>query len=215
MRSLVLTRTFYQRFSRFINPLLATALIVFVVKTFVADTYRIPSDSMQPTLIDGDHVIGLKLGLMFSPPNRGEAVVIKRPDGLFYIKRMVAIYPDKIDIKTGNVIINDVEIKKQFGVDTSKYKYIDNDHAVYREFLGSSSYSVIYSGSKRPVDLLAPVKLGKQKMFILGDNRTNSIDSRQWGPISDKDVVAKPVFVWFSKDPNTGKIRWDRVGLIY
>ncbi len=225
MGSLVLTRNFYQRFSRFINPLLATALIVFVVKTFIADTYKIPSDSMQPTLIDGDHVIGLKLiygikvpfresYIRFSYPSRGDAVVIKRPDNLFYIKRVIAVAPDKVGFKTGNLAINDKHIKKIFGTDTSKYKYIDNNQAVYREFLGSKYYSVIYSGSKRPLDLSTPVKLEKDKIFVLGDNRTDSIDSRQWGAIDCKDVVARPIFVWFSKDPQTKKIRWNRIGLI-
>ena len=225
MRPLAFTRTFYQRFARIFNPLIATALILVVVRSFVADTYRIPSDSMQPTLVDGDHVIGLKLFygikipfggpyIRFSSPEKGDAVVIKRADGLFYIKRIIAISPDKVDFKKGDLYINDKKLKKIFGTETSKYRYINNDDAVYREFIDSKYYSVIYSGTKRPQDIQSPVKLGVGKLFVIGDNRTNSVDSRQWGPIDNKDVIARPIFVWFSKDPVTGKIRWDRIGSI-
>ncbi len=224
MRPFVLTRTYYQRIRRFINPVIATILIVLCVRYFVLDTYRIPSDSMQPTLIDGDHVIGVKIPygiripfgpyIRFSHPKRADVIVIKRPDHEYYIKRVVGIGGDTVDLKNGNLSVSGVKVQKKFGMNAKHYRYIDPDHAVYREFIDKEYYSIVYNVSKRPQDISFPVKLNKGQLFLLGDNRTNSIDSREWGPISDDVVFAEVVLIWFSKDPLTGEIRWDRIGLI-
>ena len=224
MRPFVLTRTYYQKFNRYISPIIATVIIVLFVRVFVADSYKIPSNSMQPTLVEGDHVVGLKIiygiripfggpYIRFFAPKKADLVVIKRADGNNYIKRVVALNGDTVEMSSGKLKISGKEIVRKFGTDVSKYRYIDNDSAVYREFLDKEFYSVLYSGSKRTEDLPL-VKLSKGQMFLLGDNRTNSVDSRSWGPVKEDDLLAKVVFVWFSKDPVSGKIRWDRFGLI-
>lgn len=225
MRHFVLTRNYYQRTKRYINPILATVLIVIFVRAFVFDTYRIPSDSMQPTLIDGDHVIGIKLiygirlpfggpYIRFNYPKRTDLVVIKRPDNNYYIKRVIGIGGDTIDLKDGVLSLSGLKVNKKFGVNSKQYRYIDPEQAVYREFIDKDFYSIVYSVSKRPEDLASPVKVAKGSIFLLGDNRTNSIDSRQWGSIDNNDVMARVALVWFSRDPLSGQIRWDRIGLI-
>ncbi len=59
-----------------------------------------------------------------------------------------------------------------------------------------------------------PFSCSTDGYFVMGDNRTNSIDSRKWGEIKRKDILTKAVFIFFSADPDTGQIRWDRIGLI-
>jgi signal peptidase I len=62
-------------------------------------------------------------------------------------------------------------------------------------------------------DFVKPYKNGAEGLFLLGDNRSNSIDSRTWGEINKRDIIGKVSFIWFSVDPITRKVRWERIGV--
>lgn len=225
MRYIVYKKNALQRIKPYIKLLFATALIILVVLTFILDIYKIPTQSMQPTLLPGEHVVGLKIVygmaipftniyIRFSEPQHGDVVSIKRPeDKIIYIKRVVGLPMESVDFRNGDLSVLGRSLKRNYATGTSIYKYIDND-AIFQEDGWGKKYFVSYSNQKRSVDMEKPFSCGTDGYFVMGDNRTNSIDSRKWGEIKRKDILTKAVFIFFSADPDTGKIRWGRIGLI-
>ncbi|MFH1223014.1 MAG: signal peptidase I, partial [Pseudomonadota bacterium] len=206
MSHVAFSANFYHRFKGQIFFILFWAALFIALKFFVLDLYRIPSSSMQPTLIEGDHVVGLKIFFK----HRGNVVAIKRAeDKYIYIKRIAALPNDLINVKAGTVSINKQKLKTVFDNDTKRYRYIENSDVVYLESNGGRSYPVLYNNVKRPLDLEKEYKVSGQGVFLLGDNRVNSVDSRTWGEIKKSDVMSRIVLVWFSRDPETHAIRWD------
>jgi signal peptidase I len=216
MRRLALAQRSYRRFTWYLKLVTATLTIIFFTKIFIMDIYRIPSISMQPTLLKGDYVIAFKLpyGIIFkSLPKKGEMVLLKRPeDGSYYIKRVIALPGESVDMRSGDVFINSEKIKKVYETDPKKYKYVEGDYVVMKEFNGLLNYSVMQSNLKMIDDFVEPYRNSKDGIFLLGDNRSNSIDSRNWGEVNKKDIIGKVSFIWFSVDPIKGKIRWERIG---
>ena len=211
MQLIVFTPNFYQKYKLQLWLVLFSVVIFFILKLFVLDLYRIPSSSMQPTLVEGDHVIGLKRFIL----HRGTVVAIERPeDGYIYVKRAIALPGDTVNVKGGLVFVNEKKLKTIFDNDTKKYRYIENSDVVYEEFNDGRHYFVLYNNVKRPLDMEKELKISAQGLFLLGDNRINSIDSRKWGEVKRSDVISKIVFVWLSIDPDTHHLRWDRVGFI-
>lgn len=211
MRYIVFTKSSYQRLKPHLFLILCAVIVFVVLKVFVLEIYRIPTSSMQPTLVEGDHILGLK---RFSI-KKGDIVAVKRQqDSSIYVKRVAATQNETISMKAGSVFVNGKKLKLIFDDDTKKYRYIENSDVVYKEFNGDSSYSVLYSNTKRPVDISKEYKVSDAGLFLLGDNRVNSVDSRTWGEVKRSDVVSKIVLIWFSMDPDTKKIRWDRIGLV-
>jgi len=225
MRYIVYKKNALQKIKPYIKLIIATALIIWVVGAFILDVYKIPTQSMQPTLLPGEHVIGLKIiygiqipftnsYIRFSEPQHGDVVSIKRPeDNIIYIKRVVALPMESVDFRKGNLVVLGRSLRRDYATGTSVYKYIDND-VIFTEDGWNKKYFVSYSNQKRTADMERPYVCG-DGYFVMGDNRTNSVDSRKWGEIKRKDILAKAVFIFFSLDPDTGKIRWDRFGLIY
>jgi len=223
MRYIVYKKNIIHKIKPYIKFLVATALIIFVLGTFILDIYKIPTQSMQPTLLPGEHVIGLKIVygvqipftnmyIKFSEPQHGDVVSIKRPeDKIIYIKRVVALPMESVDFKGGNLNVLGRDLKRDYATGTSIYKYIDSD-VVFQEDGTNKKYFVSYSNQRRVVDMEQPFVCSAEGYFVMGDNRTNSVDSRKWGEIKRKDILAKAVFIFFSLDPDTGKIRWDRIG---
>lgn len=218
MRRIVFAKSSFYRFKQYFKLTMATMIIVFFLKIFVLDFYWIPSVSMEPTLLKGDHVVGLKIvyGFLFKiTPSRADVVALKLPkDPSLYIKRVVALPNETLNIKNSDLIINNKKIKKIYDTDVSKYKYIQPENVVMREFADGKDYSIIQSNVQRMQDFVAPYKNTSSSVFLLGDNRTNSIDSRNWGAVDKKRIISKVVFVWMSIEPETKKVRWDRIGLI-
>jgi signal peptidase I len=202
--------------------LLATAVVLAVVlKAYVVEAFYVPSDSMERAILAGDFVVVSKLGFVgreredlliagfglpmgFSTskkPRRGDIIVFEAPVGnqersVRFVKRCVAVEGDTIEIVNSRVFVNG----KQLFIPTSRE---DTDGAS-NENLGPS---VVPNGH----------------LFVLGDKRSASFDSRSMGFIPERSVIGRPLFVYWSvtqeKPPrNTGSvfthIRWDRLGTI-
>ena len=139
-------------------------IIVIPIRYFLFQPFFIHGSSMEPNFHQGDYLIVDEVSYRLRPPQRGEVIVFRYPGNLHerYIKRVIGLPGDKIEIKNGQVIVND--------------KIIDE-----------SAY--LPKGIYTPGDIR--VSLGKGEYFVLGDNRPVSSDSRQWGLLPKKDIVGK------------------------
>lgn len=204
-------------------------VVVLLIRSFTFEAFRIPSASMKPTLIEGDLVLvdkyslGMRvpiLGYRFTPgkPQRGDIVVFRgEVDGekAGVIKRIVGLPGDRIQYLNRTLYINGTPAT-QFDLTT------DTDHLangqqqkVIRatEDLGKVKHAIfmsLYNNDEtyQFQDLVVP----KDSYFVLGDHRSNSIDSRYWGVLSDKQLVGKARFVVFSFDWPHKSVRWKRIG---
>jgi signal peptidase I len=144
--------------------------IALLVEAFLIQAFWIPSPSMEPTLGVGDRVLVNKLSYNFHDVNRGDVVVFERPPGASngengeikdLIKRVIAIGGDTIEARDGNVYVNDKQIEEN------------------------------YLEPGTPTDNLPLTTIPDGRVFVMGDNRTNSEDSRIFGPIDEDDIVGR------------------------
>ncbi len=188
--------------------IIALALAL-VIRTFVIQAFKIPSGSMEPTLEIGDHLLvnkfiyGIKIPFSsinlfpLKSPQRGDVIVFiypPEPDKDF-IKRVIAVGGDTVSMVNKKLYINGVEVA--------------DPHAVYRE-------NTILLGEVQKLDNFGPVTVPKGDLFVLGDNRDHSFDSRFWGFVPLKDVLGKAFTIYWSWDSQESMVRWNRLGhLIY
>lgn len=165
------------------ETLLIAIAIALVLRETVVQAFNIPSGSMEDTLLIGDFLIGEKITFRFRNPERGEVVIFEHPKipGRDLIKRCVALPGDTILIVDKKLYVNG----KPFP-DPPKSKYEDP----------------IISPSYCPFrDNFGPYIIPRDHIFVMGDNRDRSEDSRFWGPMPLKNLKARPLFVYFSLDP--------------
>lgn len=205
-------RTSKSKVQEYIEAIIIAILIAVVIRTFVVQAYKIPSRSMVPTLLVGDHLLvnkfiyGVKIPVIRRPlipvtdPRRGDIIVFIYPNDRTkdYIKRVIGVAGDKIEIKNKNIFINDRPYKDSFGI------YSDN---------------MIYPAIIQPRDNFGPVTVPAGSLFVMGDNRDESADSRFWGFVDLKDVEGKALIIYWSwnadeHDSLLKKIRWERLGKI-
>lgn len=151
------------------------AFVLFVAlaltRLFIAEPYLIPSSSMEPTLMNGDQVLGLKTSLA-GAAKRGDIVTFTRPDGVTYVKRVIGLEGDMIDLKDGLVLVNGNSLDEP---------YIDNQRT---ESLSSQAGSAGIS---------YPYTVPEGCIFVMGDNREHSRDSRYFGAVEQSWVRAKVI----------------------
>jgi signal peptidase I len=191
-------------------------LLVFVIRTFIVEPFKIPSGSMMPTLIAGDFIAvnkfsyGLRLPvfnkLIFEKgsPQRGDVFVFHYPKdpSIDYIKRVIGLPGDNIRYENKKLFVNDVPISQIY---TGIYKYsLKEDLEVSaKEFVedhGNFSHSIlIHDIPSESVELVVP----DGHYFAMGDNRDNSSDSRVWGFVPDELLVGKAFVIWLNfSEPN-------------
>ncbi len=191
----------------FVEAIIAALLVAVVLRVFIISVYRIPTDSMAPTLIPGDFIVAWKnsygVQIPFSEekfstrePVRGEVVVFHLPDDdTLFVKRVVGVAGDRVEIRNNRLSVNEVETATP--VSTSE------GWEVATETSGASTHRVMKRTASEEVDFLAPLIVPPGQVFLMGDFRSQSADSRQWGPLPTALITARAAFVAFSV-PITG-----------
>ncbi|MBI4377512.1 MAG: signal peptidase I [Nitrospinae bacterium] len=175
------------------EAIIIALLLAFIIRTFVVQAFKIPSGSMIPTLQIGDHILVNKFIYRFTDIKKGDIIVFKFPrdESRDFIKRVIGLPGDKIEIKNKRVYINDTLL---------------NESYAYHEEEGGSSY--------HPRDNFGPIIIPENKFFVMGDNRENSMDSRFWGFLDKYKVRGKAFIVYWSWDSLNFGVRWNRLGMI-
>ncbi len=204
-------------------------LLVLVIRSFIAEPFRIPSSSMVPTLHVGDFILvnkfsyGIRLPVLHTKvfdtgePERGEVVVFRYPKkpedrekpDVDYIKRVVGLPGDRVGYFDKTIFINGEAVGQESREKGSELLHLTQSELRF-EHLGDDGHFILVDTDKRPVEGEMVVPDGHY--FVMGDNRDNSNDSRYWGTVPEQNLVGKAFFIWMSWDWNAGGIVWDRIG---
>ena len=179
----------------------------------VTRVYRVPSVSMMPTLLPGDYFLADKRRQrVMNEIRRGDLIVFSSVDGMKQrqVKRAIGLGGDRIEITGSRVRINgNLTARREIKKPQESYaKRMTGRYAFYRETLGSSEYTTMWEKSLYRDNVMVVVP--KDHIFVLGDNRDNSHDSRHFGPLPLTSVYGKPLQICFSLDH--GLVRWNRIG---
>ena len=198
-------------------------VLALIIRTFLIQAYKIPSGSMEPTLLVGDHLLVDKLAygirlpdtllglkplassipyghyvVRFSPVHRGDVVVFVFPldQTKDFIKRVIGVAGDQVEVKNGKVYLNGAAMPDPHG-----------------------HYDLPMEDRMRisARDNFGPVIVPKGKLFMMGDNRDHSYDSRFWGFVDDDAVEGKALVIYWSWNSETNSllpVRWGRFGMV-
>jgi signal peptidase I len=222
-------KSFYKEW---IEPFLIAAVVALFIRQFAVEAFKIPSGSMIPTLDIGDHLLVNKF--VYGPripftdvriftwkePKRGEIIVFKYPDdeSKNFIKRVVGLPGDKIEIKKGILFINDrpvqviahsVGTEKEQGDGSSYYE----KPKLFEEQLGSVKHQLQYLRDQSGLDF-GPKLVPAESVFVMGDNRDNSQDSRVWGYVKYDKILGRALIIYWSWDGGDRWVRWERIGTL-
>jgi signal peptidase I len=190
-------------------------LLALFIRTFVVQAFKIPSGSMLPTLLIGDHLLvnkfvyGIRMpftGELLIPiqrPHFGDIIVFRFPKdrSIDYIKRVIGTPGDTVEIRDKKIFVNGEAVKDP------------NAHYTSNSTLGPDA---------SPRDNFGPILVPENKLFVMGDNRDNSYDSRFWGFVDQKDILGKAFMLYWSWNIDTPllsierltSIRWGRIANI-
>jgi len=257
-----------EKFIGYSKTLLLAIGVALTLKVFVIEAYRIPTSSMEQSLLVGDFLLVNKLsyGLrspryvpftskaipafsipMFTSVKRGEVIVFEYPgdreqfgedEPVYFVKRCVALPGDWVEIRSGEVYVNDLRMEtlpnallasdhyKARRV-PSKGQLIDLDPSSVEEWkpivlregyeVSTNEHGAIFVDGK-PEETY---RIEQDYYFVMGDNRENSLDSRFWGFVPEKNIVGEAFLVYLSWDPKLSveglvekfkSIRWERIG---
>lgn len=192
------------RFRENAEAIFIAIIIALFIRTFVVQAFKIPSGSMKPTLQIGDHILvnkfiyGVKipyLNALLLPvkiPQRGDIVVFKYPldPKKDFIKRVIGLPGDVVEIREKTIYINGQRLNHDVGV-------FSDPHTI--------------AGNIRPRDNMGPITVPKGALFVMGDNRDESFDSRFWGFVPLRDVNGKAFIIYWSWDSDDFNVRWSRI----
>jgi signal peptidase I len=150
-------------------------VLAFVIRTFIAEPRYIPSDSMLPTLAQGDRLVVEKVSDYFHPPQRGDIIVFEPPPQLqiqgyekdqAFIKRVIGQAGEVISVANGSVYINNQPLQEDYIFEPPNYS-------------------------------LPPIRVPEGYLFVMGDNRNNSNDSHIWGFLPQKNAIGRAIFRFY------------------
>jgi signal peptidase I len=195
----------------YIEPIVIAILIALFIRAFIVQAFKIPSSSMEPTLLVGDHILvnkfiyGIRIPYSdeifgknkkffeWKKPQRGDVIVFIFPKDRKkdFIKRVIGTEGEKVEIVRNKIYINDKLMDDPWG------------H---------------FTMARSSMEDFGPVKVPEGSLFVMGDNRDNSQDSRFWGFVNINAVKGKALIVYFSWNSISqdllNKIRWNRFGKV-
>ncbi|HCC53895.1 MAG TPA: signal peptidase I [Desulfobulbaceae bacterium] len=186
------------------EAIIVALLLAFFIRTFVVQAFKIPSGSMIPTLLIGDHILVNKFGygvknplngdvwIAAGDPQRHDVIVFQYPQNpsLDFIKRVVGVAGDRVEIVQKKVLVNGEPFSEPNAVNLEE------------DILPS------------PRDNMSPITVPPGSVFVMGDNRDNSHDSRFWGFVDLKAIKGKAFILYWSWDRENFTVRWKRLGNI-
>jgi signal peptidase I len=219
----------------YLESILIAIAVALALRAFVIEAFKIPSGSMIPTLQVGDHIFVNKF--IFGPaipwthsrvwtsmpPKRGDVIVHAFPEHpeQDFIKRVIAVPGDKLEARSGHPWINGWEVPS---CPVGLYSYTETDVAVphhqgdlFVEYLGDEAYLALYDRATGGFpEYQGPFHVKPGEVWVMGDNRNNSHDSRMWwggqgGGVPFENIRGRALFVWLSV--LDGTIDWSRFGV--
>jgi len=198
----------------YVEAIVVALLLAFFIRTFVVQAFKIPSGSMIPTLQVGDHILVSKFIYGLRNPFSGEVlvplkepktfdvIVFKYPKNpkLDFIKRVIGTPGDTVEVRDKQIFLNGAPLRDPYGI-----------HRDPR----------IFDRRQSPRDNFGPITVPPGKLFVMGDNRDESNDSRFWGFVDMKAVKGKAFLIYWSWDVNQPllvppkrftTVRWSRIG---
>lgn len=211
-------------YSRSFFPVL---LLVFILRSFLFEPFRIPSGSLEPTLLMGDFILvnkfdyGIRIPVLHerlfgkSIPQRGDIMVFRWPPNPSYnfIKRVIGLPGDKISYINKELYINGTKVPQEFLKNSvAQDENGKNWTAIEKteDLLGVKHH--IYLSPNQQTQNYEDIIVPEGMYFVMGDNRDRSADSRYWGFVPDKNIVGKAKMVWMSWNGPETKVRWNRIG---
>ncbi len=193
-----------------IEAIVVAVILALFIRTFIVQAFKIPSGSMKPTLLIGDHILvnkfiyGVKIPfwrktiIPIKDPQRGDIVVFKFPEDpdKDFIKRVVGIAGDVVEVRDKKVYVNHQPLRGDPGVNLD---------------------TLNIPGDKQPRDNFGPVTVPPDSLFVMGDNRDHSYDSRFWGFVRLEALKGKAFIIYWSWNKETSginldRVRWGRIG---
>ena len=189
----------------YIEAIAIAVVLALIIRALVVQAFKIPSGSMEPTLLVGDHILvnkfiyGIRIPYTdikffdFRKPKRGEVIVFIYPkdESKDFIKRVIGVEGDRILIRDKRIYLNDKLYNDSYGV--------YNDHTIIPEHV-------------QPRDNYGPKVVPKGSLFVMGDNRDRSADSRFWGYVNLNKVKGKAFLIYWSWGGFMRDIKWKRIG---
>jgi signal peptidase I len=162
-------KNFFLLFLEIVKMVIIVSLIVVPVRYFIFQPFFVKGESMEPNFRDGDYLIVDQISYRFTNPQRGEVIILKYPENTSqrYIKRIVGLPGERVEIEQGNVII----------YQENKEKIILNELAYLPSHISTPG---IFS-----------IELPEGEYFVLGDNRPASVDSRRWGLLPRENIIGR------------------------
>jgi signal peptidase I len=185
----------------YVEAILVAVLLALLIRTFVVQAFKIPSGSMIPALLVGDHILVNKFVYRFTDPKRGDVIVFKYPvdESRDFIKRIIAVGGEDLHIKDQKIYVNCTPPEPSC-------RPIDDPWGKWDDRFGAGEST--------------SVKVPPDSYFVMGDNRNNSQDSRYWGFVKREKIKGRAFLVYWSWDSERDavweRVRWSRLGkLIY
>jgi signal peptidase I len=203
-----------------------------VLRTFIVEAFKIPSGSMERTLLIGDFLLVNKLAYgaeipftsrrlpALGEPQRDDVIVFESPEDLSktYVKRLVGIAGDTLEMRSGVLYRNSKQLSERYASHNSDIDRVEERFRWQREYIvPPANASMSYDPTRNN---WGPLVVPRKNYFVLGDNRDNSSDSRYWGFVADSLVKGRPFVIYYSYAPDSGslawltRIRWSRLGEI-
>ena len=200
--------------------------LVWAIRSFLIQPYRVPTGSLEPTVLPGDFIVvnqfayGLRLPVLntkffnLGEPQRGDIALFRYPKdpSTIFVKRVIGLPGDHVVYQNKVLTINGQRMQQiPLGMDLDVEGRFFTPVQVRIEQLGKVSHKIfIRPGSKEweKIDVVVPM----DAYFMMGDNRDGSSDSREWGFVPEKNLVGKAFGVWMSWDAGNMQVRWNRIG---